>query len=322
MTYECVVPIAEWAGSGTVNLAQNDVEFASVAGTWDDDSTTTVYGPAGSILGGTLNATRIKTITWQTPIQVGDKFEVEMSTDRVTWLPAVGGRFGASNIGVLNMMNATGSFLSGIHTQPNGVTSTKIIFWQYANAASDDSPSENWPNDAYWRVRKTSAGAAVGFGTVVPGTSAGLVSASGLPGNTTGNAIASGYVGQIVGTERAGTDGKSYSVRSTDPITQTGTAILQQSLNKGVYVLGYNLNGYASSTAVDAIKHSVRIDGTAVTQEDFTSWGNSVRMSTGKAGIPIVITADSTIVDVYVYCVAGAGTTSANLHEMWIYRIA
>lgn len=31
---------------------------------------------------------------------------------------------------------------------------------------------------------------------VVPGTSSGLVSASGLPGNTTGNAIASGYVGE------------------------------------------------------------------------------------------------------------------------------
>ena len=48
----------------------------------------------------------------------------------------------------------------------------------------------------------------IGYGVVVPGSTDGLVSSSGLPGNTTGSAIAAGYVGEVIETTSM-TDGVS-----------------------------------------------------------------------------------------------------------------
>ena len=88
--------------------------------------------------------------------------------------------------------------------QPSNSTQVIVAFGRYRQptGATFAAAGVDWSGVAAstvfkWRVRKSSAGAAVGFGIVQPGTSAGLVSAAGLPGNTTGNAIATGYVGEL-----------------------------------------------------------------------------------------------------------------------------
>jgi hypothetical protein len=77
------IPIAEWAGSGTVNLAQNDVEYAYNNSTsTTSDTTSFAYGPAGSQFyafapSGTDIIT--KRVKFQTPIQDRDLLFLEIS---------------------------------------------------------------------------------------------------------------------------------------------------------------------------------------------------------------------------------------------------
>jgi hypothetical protein len=179
------VPIAQWAGSGTVQLAQNDVEYVA------NDGTNNVYGPAGTAMPSTSAGATTRTVTFQTPIQATDVLTVE-------YAPSLGGQW-LSNV-TSERGGAGANWLAYSSASEVGwgevrqVSSTQVtIVWRRYKLGTT-----NWGGsaDGYWRVRKSSAGAAVGFGIVQPGTSAGLVSASGVPGNTTGNAIASGFVGE------------------------------------------------------------------------------------------------------------------------------
>jgi hypothetical protein len=195
ISFRVTVPVAEWAGSGTVQLAQNDVEFSSNSNATNTatDTTSFVYGPSGALVpNGATGTTYSRTVQFQTPIQVGDKLELEYSSDRVKWIPMP---FPRMSQGVTNDYGAA-VFASGVNT-------AAVAFYAggyAANNATYGGLGQAWSTISanYWRVRKSSAGAAVGFGIVSPGVSSGLVAAAGLPGNTTGNAIASGYVGEVV----------------------------------------------------------------------------------------------------------------------------
>lgn len=161
------VKIAEWAGSGTVNVgAGAEVEYASVGGTWDANSTTTVYGPGGVLMGGTLAATRTKTITWQYPVQATDRIQIFASRNQRDWFPINGCRLGSSADPVVPSVSAAGANLSGVSwTQGANAYETIVYFSQYMQAANDDSPTINWPSaEAYWVATKSSGGQAVGFG--------------------------------------------------------------------------------------------------------------------------------------------------------------
>lgn len=174
VSIEASVPIAEWSGSGTVNLAQNDVEYASTSGTWDASSSTTVYGQSGSQMGGALTGGRAKTVTWKYPIQVTDKFDVEFSTDRVNWHSANFSRIGGSSTYVIPGIDSGFTAFSGVVWRHPSSTTTEVLFGRYASIANDDSPTGDWPSDAYWRVVKYSGGAAVGFG-IASGGNSGLI---------------------------------------------------------------------------------------------------------------------------------------------------
>jgi hypothetical protein len=171
------VRIAEW--SGGAYYGSNDVEYASVGGTWDAASSTTVYGMGGSLMGGALTAGRTKTITWQTSVQPTDRIEVWASQDQVNWMPINGSRI-ASGGGtpVIPSLNAAGSVVSGagVTWGPGSTaTETEIYFSRYAAMANDDSPANDWPSSAaYWVVTKSKAGAASGFGHATA-TQSGLV---------------------------------------------------------------------------------------------------------------------------------------------------
>ena len=173
------IPIAEWAGSGTVNVAQNDVEYAaSTTGTWDASSVAgnTVYGPAGAPITGPLTATRTKVVQFQTPIQQTDSVVLEyQSTAGGPWIKASdsGAPYFATNTAF--QFGATISALTG--------TTATVTFYQWAVAGSvydSSTGAANWsaalPGPA-WRLRKVAGGQAVGFG-IVQGNSAGLMPAT------------------------------------------------------------------------------------------------------------------------------------------------
>jgi hypothetical protein len=195
---EFEVPIAEWAGSGVVNLAQNDVEYASNSKTDNTaaDTTSFAYGPAGNLMpNAAVGTTYVRRVQFQSTIQAGDQLIVEIDQGSGQWLPA-------SQI-MPYMEQATNNY--GIALAQVSSTAVTVSFRTGGARASGATYGANGGpfSDFYaagykWRVRKTAAGAAVGFGIVVPGVSSGLVSASGLPGRTDGQAVASGYIGQVV----------------------------------------------------------------------------------------------------------------------------
>ncbi len=161
--FEFTIPIAEWAGAGYLGIG--DEEYAHTSGTWDADSSTTTYGPGGALMGGTLTAGRLKTVTWLTPPQATDKIEVLLSQDQVNWYPANGARIGGSSTIVQTTINAAGSNASGVSWYKGASANQTIVrFEQYQNMANDDSPTVDWPSSAaYWKVVKYKKGAPNGF---------------------------------------------------------------------------------------------------------------------------------------------------------------
>ncbi len=179
--YRIVIPVPEWAGSVTT-YQNSGVEYASVGGTWDAASTTTVYGPSGQAMGGALTAGRLKTITWQNDIKSTDIIQVQFSQDQVNWFDAVGARIGPSEAMVLNAFNAAGTNASGVSWYKGAAANQTIVrFEQHMNMANDDSPAVDWPSsEAYWRVVKCSNPIGIGTG-LATATQPGAVTLQQLP---------------------------------------------------------------------------------------------------------------------------------------------
>lgn len=147
------IPIREWIGAST-NLTVATPVYASVSGTWDADASTTVIGPSGQAIEGTLTATRKKTVTLPRDIQPTDDIQIQVSADRIVWLPANGGS--VSGIKIIPSVSSDGTTFSGISWDKTTGATNKIDveFGQYIQLANDDSPAVNWPStNAYWRVR-------------------------------------------------------------------------------------------------------------------------------------------------------------------------
>ena len=176
------VPIAEWAGSGTF-VGQNNVEYAaSTSGTWDAAAAAagTIYGPSGAPITGALTSARSKIVRCQTAIQATDSLSVQLSEDGVVWYDADGFKNAAGSNYVTNSWSSgaglsasAGVYLSRVS---GSSTDVEVQFLIYTYIANDDSPVGNWENGWRWRLVKSAAGQAVGFG-LATSTSAGLVKA-------------------------------------------------------------------------------------------------------------------------------------------------
>jgi len=174
LLYEALIPIAEWAGSGTVNLAQNDVEYAynTSTSTTATDTTSFGYGPQGATIQ-SITAALTRRVQFQTPIQTGDQLVLELSSDGVIWVPS-------SQVPYLSRYYD--DFVSqfyGIGWQAVGPSTVDVLFGRYSqDDGTPGSTGEAWSarglNAYKWRVRKSSPGAAVGFG-IVSETSSGLL---------------------------------------------------------------------------------------------------------------------------------------------------
>lgn len=170
------VPFSEWAGSGTVNLAQNDVEYAYNSSTTDaDDLTSFAYGPGGGQFGN-FTAQRAKRVSFTTPILASNALSLEISRDSgVTWTP-----LGQSDL--IQVDGSQNGTAYGLRWASATATAIDITFNTYraSNGATYGSAGQSWSaiaasNTFKYRMRKSSGGAAVGFG-LADTTSAGLVS--------------------------------------------------------------------------------------------------------------------------------------------------
>lgn len=277
------VPIAEWSGSGTVNLGQNDVEYASVETSFTDTSSTaTVYGQAGTPFSSTaLTATRTKTITWQTPIQPSDLVVVEFKTASGQWVP-----FPAR---APYSRQSTTEY--GVSWESTSSTQTVVTFGQYitgtgATYASAGSAWSNFTSTSAWRARKVAGGLAVGFGLATT-QSAGLVgiSTQTFAGNKTfnGNVLVNAGL-SFPATQFASSDPNTlddYEEGTWSPTVSIGGTQCTTLLNDGKYTkigrvvfLVANINMSAisgsGSVTVEALPFaglsSGRVNGMGATQ--------------------------------------------------------
>jgi len=226
---EYSVAVSEWAGSGTLNVAQNDVEYASNSTTADtDDTTSFAYGPSGSALPGTLTQGRNKRVRFQTSFQETDSIalEVQIGGSGNPWLP-VTGYIGTGPVQELTVQNAKAYGLSARRVS-GSTTDVDVQFGQYAasTGATFDSAGTAWGSvtaSSRYRVKKISGGQAVGFGNVAQ-SSAGLVKSAGqLLGTNTNDSAATGYVGEYLSTTLTYASRNGLVTNTTENVT--GSAI-------------------------------------------------------------------------------------------------
>lgn len=222
------VPVAEWSGNGVLQLAENAVEFASNSGTWDaDDSTSFAYGPAGQPIGGTLTATRNKRVKFQSPILDGDIVVVEGSSDGTQWYEI--NQTLLNSLHVIRGVTNGGSFISGVSWYQNSADEVEVIFGQYIAISNNDTITTDWPStNAFWRVRKISQNAALGFADASE-NAAGLAGPTGeyaiTASNTTNVASSSFTVARFTKV------GKEVTVYFNGSLTTSGAALTLFTLN-------------------------------------------------------------------------------------------
>lgn len=169
-TLNAIIPIAEWAGNGTLATGQNDVEYAfnTSTNTTTSDTTSFGYGPQGAITAA-ITSNVFRTVRFQTPIQPSDTLTLEVSSDRLVWKELncwqlIGSNY-VQNIALQNTLY----YGAGIDTNTvSQNTDCRVNFGQYASTNGGSAyggTGINWPaSDLYWRVKKEKAGVAVGFG--------------------------------------------------------------------------------------------------------------------------------------------------------------
>lgn len=209
------VPIAEWAGAPNY-AGQNDVEYAYNSSTsTTSDTTSFAYGPAGVPVysfapGGTSAVT--KRVRFQTTAQVGETYNVEINNGTGGWFS-----LGSSLSGFAS--NDAGTAYYGIDIVPVNSTDVDVRFYSQAFIGVNWSVVSSWK----WRVVKTKAGAAVGFGKATQ-NSLGLVKAGQVPGTNTNDSAPTGYIGEIVTTSRS--FGARTPVSSATPLNVGASAMV------------------------------------------------------------------------------------------------
>jgi hypothetical protein len=166
---EWLIPIAEWAGNGTVNLGPGaQVEYAyNSSATTTTDTTSFAYGPTGANFtsmapAGTSVVT--KRVQFQYPIQDGDVIELQVDNGAgANWL-----RF-TDRFSAFYSNDAQSVFYGASMSQQNS-TQMNVNFYSATGGGGAWSSLSSFK----WRVRKVSASSPVGFG-LASSTASGLI---------------------------------------------------------------------------------------------------------------------------------------------------
>jgi hypothetical protein len=186
------VPIAEWSGSGTVNLAQNDVSWAA------DDGSSDVFGPNGALVPNqtATTSTTARAFAFSAAKQDQDLYICEVNYRGFGWsacsdvFPFVSGNNGSSNnfYGIQGLWTSSTTYTMYFGNQGTAVSASNA-------SAGSTSWATEYAAGTRFRVRKASGGSAVGFGAASQ-TSLGLVKAGQVPGTNTNDSASTGNVGE------------------------------------------------------------------------------------------------------------------------------
>lgn len=215
LEYDALIPIAEWSGSGTTNIVQNDCEYVFNTSTSDATDTTSFgYGPSGTPVPGALTAARSKRVQWLTPASSTDKIELELSNG--------GGFVPINSSPILQSPQIQNTATYGVYFAQNSPTQADVVFNQYyqSSGATFGAAGGAWSSiSSYrWRLKKCAGGQATGF-------SKGTSTAMGL--------VPAGVVAE-------GVQGLSIQPSAASPTAPTSNTEVQVYIRAGKYVIAYN----------------------------------------------------------------------------------
>lgn len=186
LSLQFTVPIAAWAGAGTVNVGVADCQYAFNTNVADATDTTSFgYGQSGQVFpSSTFTAARAKTVRFTTPISSSDILTLEVDPGAVGHWQSIGDSgsaiFGATLVSPYTLQAAT-SYGIGM-TYSSTATDMLVNFGQYSapnnvGGTAFAAAGFNWSGSTSgkWRVKKCASGVPVGFGAAGAGN-AGLLS--------------------------------------------------------------------------------------------------------------------------------------------------
>lgn len=232
LSLEVLIPIAEWASSGTINLGPGaQVEYAwNSSNSTTSDTTSFAYGPTGAAIQAfapTGVNTIEKRVRFQYPIQDDDILSLEIYN-------ANGWQSAADGLGCY-LTNDAGTTAYGqlIRRVASSTTDVSVLFCSATSGNSSWSglSSAGWK----WRVRKAKASSPVGFG-LVTGTDSGLMKATSSLGLMRYN-TSNGYGSTNTAIRRFST-----LVSNTSSVTYADTAANGTSFTiteSGIYAITY-----------------------------------------------------------------------------------
>jgi len=271
------IPISQWAGSGTTTLADRAVEeyaFNTSTSTTTSDTTSFGYGSQGWPIGD-ITAFLSRTVNWRTPVVSTDTIILEISADRIIWKPVPGGANGQ----IIDSLRYDGTNFIGMGIDA-GSGYTAVYFGRYRTGTN-----VLWTGGAaniYWRVRKVSSGAQVGY----------PISTKNIVGATDGVAPVTGMLGEKIDlTARAVTTASAQWRANTTPLA---------TLSSGIYLIYgvAGLPGGSGSASVSVMSTNNNNDGTGF----ISNYTTSNYQSSAAGGAVPMITA---------HLVVPSGTTQA-----------
>lgn len=236
------VPILEWQ-SNTQQAARAVEEYAynTSSSTTTSDTTSFAYGPQGALIRN-ITADLSRRVRFQTPILSTDSLVVEVSTDGLKWIPMNNTQV-VNGIPVNPLMVQSGVRYGMGRIEVVNTTDVDITFGQYAqNSGAYGAAGTAWSGGAgsgYWRVRKVSGGAAVGF-PIAPANITLIDNSDNYGGNTK-----LGLMQYVSGTNYNG--GISPTLSGTGLATTRGVFVPYQ-MSDGTWRLKFNFRVTATST--------------------------------------------------------------------------
>lgn len=232
IAFSARVRISEFVGSSAIG--ENKVEYAyNTSGTTSaggSDTTSFATGAVGAAIGSIASTTvtgSSKTsmrVRFLTPIQANDLvvLEFDVGADG-TWIPA-------GSVAPLMSYTAQGAAQYGVGlTEVGNGTDFDVLFGNGGRSTTNTSYAAAglaWSglSTSRWHVKKSKSNVPVGFGLVAPGSTPGLVPATGLPGNVVTTYACNSYPTGIVGEcfERISTANTSITSGTTTDIDSTG----------------------------------------------------------------------------------------------------
>jgi hypothetical protein len=183
-TISASTSISQWS-SGTTTLADRAVEeyVFNTNTTYSTLSELTAfgYGLNGTTLpSAALTGDVVRRVQFTTPILPTDNINVEISTDRNVWIPMT-----QQTAGINNYIGGTATSYGLGWTRVTGsVTQADVNIARYRRPAGTwDGAGADWSGTVYYRIRKVSGGAAVGF-PIAPANIVLVNTADNYSGNT------------------------------------------------------------------------------------------------------------------------------------------